>query len=125
MQRSILRSLMLSLACWSPTWLQPSTAVDSHWVATTPQGAGLSVEPRSNSGDRGFDFKCKFGSSSTTLTIDPLGTAHTDSGSLSSPDGTISLSAKYDRSTRTVVIVATRGGKEIGRYSWRVSASLA
>jgi hypothetical protein len=124
MHLSFLRSLALFLACWSPTWLGPSHAVDSHRVVAIQQGAGLSVEPRSKSGDKGFDFKCKFGSSSTTLTIDPLGTAHSDSGSLSSPDGTISLSAKYDRSTRNVVIVATRGGKEIGRYSWRVSASL-
>jgi hypothetical protein len=124
MHLSIRHSLALFLACASPIWFAPTASVTDPNAITAQQGAGLSVEPRAKSGNSGFDFKCKFGSSSTTLTIDPLGTAHSDSGSLSSPDGTISLSAKYDRGTRNVIIVATRGGKEIGRYSWRVSASL-
>ena len=121
---SIRHCLALFLTCGLPTWLPPAASVTHPVMPAAQQGAGLSVEPRAKSGNSGFDFKCKFGSSSTTLTIDPLGTAHSDSGSLSSPDGTISLSAKYDRGTRNVIIVATRGGKEIGRYSWRVSASL-
>jgi hypothetical protein len=124
MNFSIPCSLAVFLACGSPSWLGPSLASADSCAPLAQQGAGLSVEPRAKSGNKGFDFKCKFGSSSTTLSIDPLGTAHTDTGSLSSPDGTISLSAKYDHGMRNVIIVATRGGKEIGRYSWRVSASL-
>jgi hypothetical protein len=63
-------------------------------------------------------------SSSTTVTIDPLGTRHSDSGSLSSKAGSISLSAKYNQNDRTVVITAKRGGVSIGEYSWRVEAVL-
>ena len=73
---------------------------------------------------KGFDFRFRSDTSSTTVTIDPLGTRHSDSGTLSSKAGSISLSAKYNQNDRTIVITAKRGGVSIGEYSWRVEAVL-
>ena len=86
--------------------------------------AGLSVEAKDAPFGKGFDFRFRSDTSSTTITIDPLGNRHSDSGSLSSKAGTISLSAKYSPNDRTIVITAKRGGVSIGEYSWRVEAVL-
>jgi len=91
--------------------------------ATPP--AGLSVEAKASPTGNGFDFRFRSDSGAvSTLTIDPLGTRHSGNATVSSRDGSISLSGTYDRHRRQVVIVARRGGREIGEYSWRVEASL-
>lgn len=90
--------------------------------ATPP--AGLSVEAKDAPFNKGFDFRFRSDTSSTTVTIDPLGSRHSDSGTLSSKAGSISLSAKYNQNDRTIVITAKRGGVSIGEYSWRVEAVL-
>jgi hypothetical protein len=87
--------------------------------------AGLSVEAKNAAFDKGFDFKFRSDTNSTaTISIDPLGFSHSDSASLSSSGGSISLSAKYDRSKREIEIKARRGGQDIGEFTWRVEASL-
>ena len=87
--------------------------------------AGLSVEAKAAAFERGFEFKFRSDTNATTtISIDPLGYSHTDSASLSSSAGTISLSAKYDRSRREIDIKARRGGQDIGEFTWRVEASL-
>ncbi len=87
--------------------------------------AGLSVEAKDASFDRGFDFKFKSDSNATaTISIDPLGLHHSDSASLSSSSGSISLTGKYSNTSRTIEITAKRGGTAIGEYSWRVNATL-
>ena len=91
--------------------------------AATPP-AGLSVEAKDAPFGKGFDFRFRSDTSSTTVTLDPLGNRHSDSGSLSSRAGAISLSAKYNPNDRTIVITAKRGGTSIGEYSWRVEAVL-
>lgn len=91
--------------------------------AATPP-AGLSVDAKDAPFNKGFDFRFRSDTSSTTVTIDPLGTRHSDSGTLSSKAGSISLSAKYSQNDRTIVITAKRGGVSIGEYSWRVEAVL-
>ena len=100
-----------------------SAAITPVAGAATPP-AGLSVEAKDAPFGKGFDFRFRSDTSSTTVTIDPLGTRHSDSGSLSSKAGSISLSAKYNQNDRTVVITAKRGGVSIGEYSWRVEAVL-
>lgn len=92
-------------------------------VPATPP-AGLSVDAKDAPFNKGFDFRFRSDTSSTTIGIDPLGNRHSDSGSLSSKAGTISLSAKYSPNDRTIVITAKRGGVSIGEYSWRVEAVL-
>lgn len=92
-------------------------------IRSTPP-AGLSVEAKDAPFGKGFDFKFKSGSATTTLTIDPLGTRHTGSASLSSSAGSVQLTGKYDRNDRAIEIIAKRGGTEIGSYSWRVEAVL-
>ena len=87
--------------------------------------AGLSVEAKDDAFRKGFDFVFRSDSSATaTLSIDPLGGKHVASTSLSSKSGSISLNGTYDRNARSIVIVARRGGKEIGEFSWKVEASL-
>jgi hypothetical protein len=87
--------------------------------------AGLSVEAKDAAFDKGFEFKFKSDSNATTtLSIDPLGMRHSDSGSISSSSGSISLSGKYSNTSRTIEITAKRGGSSIGEYSWRVEAVL-
>jgi len=93
-------------------------------IATQSAPAGLSVDAKDAPFGKGFDFRFRSDTSSTTVSIDPLGLRHTDSGTLSSRAGTISLSAKYNRNDRTIVITAKRGGTSIGEYSWRVEAVL-
>jgi hypothetical protein len=100
-----------------------SAAITPVAGAATPP-AGLSVEAKDAPFGKGFDFRFRSDTSSTTITIDPLGNRHSDSGSLSSKAGTISLSAKYSPNDRTIVITAKRGGVSIGEYSWRVEAVL-
>jgi hypothetical protein len=87
--------------------------------------AGLSVEAKNAAFDKGFDFKFRSDTNATaTISIDPLGFSHSDSASLSSSGGSISLSAKYDRSKREIEIKARRGGQDIGEFTWRVEATL-
>jgi len=87
--------------------------------------AGLSVEAKSDAARKGFDFVFRSDTSSTaTVSIDPLGSRHVASTSIPSKAGSITLNGAYDRNARTIVIVAKRGGKEIGEFSWRVEASL-
>jgi hypothetical protein len=93
-------------------------------VITAAPPAGLSVEAKDAPFDKGFDFKFKSDTSTATISIDPLGNRHTDSGSISSKSGSISLSGKYSPHERTIVITAKRSGSEIGEYSWRVEAVL-
>jgi hypothetical protein len=93
-------------------------------AATQSPPAGLSVDAKDAPFGKGFDFRFRSDTSSTTVTIDPLGTRHSDSGTLSSKAGSISLSAKYNQNDRTIVITAKRGGVSIGEYSWRVEAVL-
>lgn len=93
-------------------------------VPSTPP-AGLSVEAKDDAFRKGFDFVFRSDSSATaTLSLDPLGGKHVASTSLSSRSGSISLNGSYERNSRMIVIVAKRGGKEIGEFSWRVEASL-
>jgi len=93
-------------------------------AATQSPPAGLSVDAKDAPFGKGFDFRFRSDTSSTTVSIDPLGTRHSDSGTLSSKAGSISLSAKYNQNDRTIVITAKRGGVSIGEYSWRVEAVL-
>jgi hypothetical protein len=86
--------------------------------------AGLSVDATEAAFGKGFEFKFRSDTSSASVTIDPLGSRHSDSASLSSRSGAISLSAKYGASDRTIVITAKRGGTSIGEYTWRVAAVL-
>lgn len=106
--------------------IEPTAATAAPSLAAMPATppAGLSVEAKDAPFNKGFDFRFRSDTSSTTVTIDPLGTRHSDSGSLSSKAGSISLSAKYNQSDRTIVITAKRGGTSIGEYSWRVEAVL-
>ncbi len=46
-------------------------------LASAPP-AGLSVEAKDAAFNKGFDFKFKSGSSTATVSIDPLGMRHTD-----------------------------------------------
>lgn len=87
--------------------------------------AGLSVEAKDDAFRKGFDFVFRSDSSATaTLSLDPLGGKNVASTTLSSKSGSITLNGSYDRNARTIVIVAKRGGKEIGEFSWRVEATL-
>jgi hypothetical protein len=89
------------------------------------QVAGLSVEAKDDPFGKGFDFRFRSDSNSTTtMSLDPLGYTHSASGSISSSAGSISLNGRYNRNDREITIVAKRGGQEVGRYSWRVEASL-
>ncbi|MFM1867409.1 MAG: hypothetical protein RL591_817 [Planctomycetota bacterium] len=98
----------------------PSSLIASH----SAPPAGLSVEPKEAPFNKGFDFKFKSDTSTTELTIDPLGNKHNASGSISSKAGTISLTGKYSPNDRQITIVAKRGGQEIGEFTWRVEAVL-
>ena len=106
--------------------VEPSAATAATALAALPATppAGLSVDAKDAPFNKGFDFRFRSDTSSTTITIDPLGTRHSDSSSLSSRAGTVSLSAKYSQNDRTIVITAKRGGVSIGEYSWRVEAVL-
>jgi di/tricarboxylate transporter len=106
--------------------VEPSAATAALAPVAAPANppAGLSVEAKNAPFGKGFDFRFRSDTSSTTVTIDPLGNRHSDSGSLSSKAGSISLTAKYNPSDRTIVITAKRGGTSIGEYSWRVEAIL-
>ncbi len=87
--------------------------------------AGLSVEAKNAAFDKGFEFKFKSdNNATTTLSIDPLGMHHNDSGTVSSSAGSISLTGRYIQYSRTIEITAKRGGSNIGEYSWRVEAAL-
>ena len=106
--------------------IEPAAATSALVPAAAPatHPAGLSVEARDAPFGKGFDFRFRSDTSSTTVTLDPLGNRHSDSSSLSSRAGTISLAARYSPSDRTIVITAKRGGASIGEYSWRVEAVL-
>ncbi|MCE2884883.1 MAG: hypothetical protein LW806_08300 [Planctomycetaceae bacterium] len=112
---TIVVSLASSRAQAAPSLLVP--------VSLAPP-AGLSVEPKEAPLGKGFEFKFKSDTSTTQLTLDPLGNRHNASGSISSKAGTISLTGKYSPSDRSITIVAKRAGQEIGEYSWRVEAVL-
>jgi len=86
--------------------------------------AGLSVKVEDAPGDRGFEFEFKSDTSTTRMTIDPLGFRHNASASVSSKAGSISLDGRYVTSDREIVIRARRGGQEIGEFTWRVEAVL-
>ncbi len=87
------------------------------------QPTGLSVEAKSRYGG-GFDFQFRSDNSTATLSMDPLGSQHSAMASLSSKDGSISLSGRFQSFDRTIKITASRDGKQIGEYSWRVEAVL-
>jgi len=94
-------------------------------LAPSAPPAGLSVEAKDDAFRKGFDFVFRSDSSATaTLSLDPLGGKNVASTTLSSKSGSISLNGSYDRNARTIVIIAKRGGKEIGAFSWRVEATL-
>ncbi len=107
----------LSLATAWPTGAEALTPLQ------TSQATGLSVEAKTGYSG-GFDFRFRFENQNTTLTIDPLGHRHTASSSLTTKDGSISLNGRFDRTDRTIKITATRSGRQIGEYSWRVEAVL-
>jgi hypothetical protein len=86
--------------------------------------AGLSVEAKDAAFQKGFEFKFKSDTSTTQMTLDPLGNRHTASGSIGSKAGTISLSGKYSPNDREITITAKRAGQEIGEFTWRVEAVL-
>ncbi|MDI9403235.1 MAG: hypothetical protein QM516_05125, partial [Limnohabitans sp.] len=86
--------------------------------------AGLSVEAKEAAFNKGFEFKFKSDTSTTQMTLDPLGSRHSASGSIGSKAGTISLSGKYIPNDREIKITAKRGGQEIGEFTWRVEAVL-
>jgi hypothetical protein len=113
-------SLLLAAAAWFASSPRASALTP---IAAAPP-AGLSVEAKDAAFGRGFDFKFKSGSSTATVSIDPLGTHHTDTATIASTGGSITLSGKYDRSDRKIEITAKRAGQEIGEYSWRVEAVL-
>ena len=121
-----LTAIGILLALAFPARIGPAaaTAALTPVVAPATPPAGLSVEAKDAPLNKGFDFRFRSDTSSTTITIDPLGARHSDSGSLSSKAGSISLSAKYNQNDRTIVITAKRGGTSIGEYSWRVAAVL-
>jgi hypothetical protein len=116
--------VLLALAFLARIEPAAATAALTPIASTATPPAGLSVDAKDAPFNKGFDFRFRSDTSSTTVTIDPLGTRHSDSGSLSSKAGSISLSAKYNQNDRTVVITAKRGGVSIGEYSWRVEAVL-
>jgi hypothetical protein len=107
----------LSLAAAWPTGAEALTPLQMS------QTTGLSVEAKTGYSG-GFDFRFGFENQNTTLTIDPLGHRHTASSSLTTKDGSISLNGRFDRTDRMIKITATRSGKQIGEYSWRVEAVL-
>ncbi len=115
---------LLALAVLSR--VEPAAATPSASLAAlhVSPPAGLSVDANDAPFGKGFDFRFRSDRSSATLSIDPLGYRHSDSASLSSKAGTISLSAIYNQNDRTIVITAKRGGVSIGEYSWRVEAVL-
>ncbi|MFM1822043.1 MAG: hypothetical protein RI967_309 [Planctomycetota bacterium] len=87
--------------------------------------SGLSVEAKDDPFGKGFDFRFRSDSNSTTtMSLDPLGHTQSASGSISSKSGSITLNGRYDRSKREIEITARRGGQEIGEYRWRVEAVL-
>lgn len=103
--------------------LAPPRASALSPLASTPP-AGLSVEAKDAPFNKGFDFKFKSGNSTATISIDPLGISHSDSATISSPGGSITLSGRYDHGSRKIEITAKRAGQDIGDYSWRVEAVL-
>jgi hypothetical protein len=116
--------MLLALATLARMEPAAATAALTPVLAAATPPAGLSVDAKDAPFGKGFDFRFKSDTSSTTVTIDPLGTRHSDTGTLSSKAGSISLSAKYTPNDRTIVITARRGGSSIGEYSWRVEAVL-
>ncbi len=113
---TVVLALFLS-AAWSPD-------AGALTPLQSAQATGLSVEAKTAPTRGGFEFKFRSDNSSATIYIDPLGVQHTASGSLSSRDGSIALSGRYERQDRTIKITATRSGRKIGEYSWRVEAVL-
>jgi hypothetical protein len=126
MRRTLLAlSLPLAAAALCAGLLMPAPRASALVPLASTPPAGVSVEAKDASFDRGFDFRFKSDSGSTaTISIDPLGTKHSDTASLSSRSGSISLSGKYDRSDRRIEVVAKRGGSEIGTFTWSVEAVL-
>ncbi len=116
---SIGTSIALSLAS-----SRANAAHAAHVPVTSAPPAGLSVEPKEAPLGKGFEFKFKSDTSTTQMTLDPLGNRHNATGSISSKAGTISLTGKYSPNDRSITIVAKRAGQEIGEYSWRVEAVL-
>jgi len=104
--------------------IEPAAATAALTPLASAPPAGLSVEAKDAPFNKGFDFKFKSGSSTATISIDPLGHAHTDSASISASGGSISLTGKYDRNDRKIEITAKRAGQDIGEFSWRVEAVL-
>jgi hypothetical protein len=86
--------------------------------------AGLSVEAKEAPLNKGFEFRFKSDTSTTELTLDPLGHRHNVSGSIGSKAGSISLTGKYSPNDREITFTAKRGGQEIGEFTWRVEAVL-
>ncbi|MFM1805503.1 MAG: hypothetical protein RL136_2382 [Planctomycetota bacterium] len=121
--RNTLLALVAVVAC---TILPPGTPRSASALvplrAAPP--AGISVEAKDAPFNKGFDFKFKSGTSSTTVSIDPLGLRHHDTATLSASGGSVTLTGKYDRMDRQIEITARRAGQEIGSYSWRVEAVL-
>jgi hypothetical protein len=116
--------VLLALAFLARIEPAAATAALAPIASTATPPAGLSVDAKDAPFNKGFDFKFKSGSSTATISIDPLGHAHTDSASISASGGSISLTGKYDRNDRKIEITAKRAGQDIGEFSWRVEAVL-
>ena len=69
--------------------------------------AGLSVEPKEAPFNKGFDFKFKSGTSSATVSIDPLGTRHSDTATISATGYTYAV-GELTWSTMTSRVLAFR-----------------
>jgi hypothetical protein len=104
--------------------IEPAAATAALTPLASAPPAGLSVDAKDAPFNKGFDFKFKSGTSSATVSIDPLGTRHTDTATISATGGSITLTGRYDRNDRAIEITAKRGGQEIGEFSWRVEAVL-
>ena len=126
MRRHTTNTLVAAVAAFSVLALVaawPRSAAALSPLRTTPP-AGLSVDAKDAPFNKGFDFKFKSGTSSATVSIDPLGTRHSDTATISATGGSITLTGRYDRNDRAIEITAKRGGQEIGEFSWRVEAVL-
>jgi len=115
--------LAVTLGSFLAAWVAPIRPASALTPLASSPPAGLSVEAKDAPFNKGFDFKFKAGGSTATISIDPLGTRHTDTATISM-NGSVSLSGKYNRNDRQIEITARRGGQDIGEFSWRVEAVL-
>ncbi|MEY4010591.1 MAG: aconitase [Actinomycetota bacterium] len=79
--RALLIPSVLALAALALATGAPRASALTPLASTPP--AGLSVEAKDAAFNKGFDFKFKSGSSTSTISIDPLGLRHTDTDTIS------------------------------------------